>query len=101
MRLPQRSRSWSSRPIGWCRRSTRPPSSSAKGASLCARKQNSFSQIFASARVIDHASVYTGCSYWWTAGGEGFPAIALARRRMPDPHVFTGMLTGDFGYLER
>jgi len=62
---------------------------------------DSFSDIFASARVVDHASVYAGCSYWWTAGGEGFPAIALARRRMPDPNVFTGMLTGDFGYLEK
>ena len=72
-----------------------------EGSLVMCAEANSFSQIFASARLIDHASFYAGRSYWWTAGGEGFPAIAMARHSMPDPHVFAGMLTGDFGYLEK
>ncbi len=35
-------------------------------------------------------------SFWWTAGGEDFPARLVVARRMPDPYLFTGMLTGRF-----
>ncbi len=49
--------------------------------------------------MADHAAAYSASSFWWTVGGDGFPAMALARRRMPDPFVFTGMLTGDFTSL--
>ena len=55
-----------------------------------------FADIFTSARMAAHGTAYSGSTFWWTAGGDGFPAMALAQRRMPDPFVFTGMLTGDF-----
>lgn len=58
--------------------------------------QNAFADVFTSARLAGHASSYADQSFWWTAGGEGFPAVALARRGLPDPLVYTGMLTGDF-----
>lgn len=58
-----------------------------------------FGETFAAAREADHAAAYAASSFWWTAGGEGYPALALAKRRMPDPHVFTGMLTGNFESL--
>ena len=58
-----------------------------------------FADVFAAARMAGHASAYAGSTFWWTTGGDGFPAMAVARRRMPDPFVFTGMLTGDFSGL--
>ena len=58
--------------------------------------QNPFADVFTSARLAGHAQAYADQSFWWTTGGEGFPAMALARRGMPDPFLFAGMLTGDF-----
>lgn len=55
-----------------------------------------FAEIFSSARMAGHVGAYRDQSFWWTVGGEGYPALAIAQRRMPDPFVFTGMLTGDF-----
>ncbi len=66
------------------------------GSVLVEAQQSAFADVFASARLAGHANAYADLSFWWTAGGEGFPAMALAQRRMPDPFVFTGMLTGDF-----
>jgi type VI secretion system protein ImpM len=51
---------------------------------------------FAAARCADHARVYGAMSYWWTIGGEGFAPTLLAEHRMPDPYLFTAMLTGGF-----
>ncbi len=61
--------------------------------------QESFADVFTSARMADHAAAYSASTFWWTVGGEGFPAMALAKRKMPDPFVFAGMLTGDFSAL--
>jgi type VI secretion system protein ImpM len=69
------------------------------GSRLIEAGTDSFADIFASARMADHAAAYSASSFWWTVGGEGFPALTLAKRRMPDPFVFTGMLTGDFTSL--
>jgi type VI secretion system protein ImpM len=66
------------------------------GTVLIAAGSDGFTDVFASARMADHAAAYAASTFWWTVGGEGFPAMALARRRMPDPFVFAGMLTGDF-----
>lgn len=35
-------------------------------------------------------------SFWWCEGGEDFPARLVVARRMPDPYLFAGMLTGRF-----
>jgi type VI secretion system protein ImpM len=51
---------------------------------------------FASIRRTDHAAVYAAATFWWTTGGEGYRPIALGSRRMPNPFLFTQMLTGDF-----
>ena len=62
--------------------------------------QETFADVFASARMAGHAQSYSGLTYWWTAGGQDYPARMLTRRGMPDPFVFAGMLTGDFSALE-
>ncbi|HVV94240.1 MAG TPA: type VI secretion system-associated protein TagF [Hyphomicrobiales bacterium] len=51
---------------------------------------------FAAARIADHARFYGAATYWWTIGGEGFAPALLAEHRMPDPYLFTAMLTGRF-----
>ncbi len=53
-------------------------------------------QVFAQLRRADWVSAYGGRSFWWTAGGAGFRPLALAVRMMPDPALFSSMLTGDF-----
>ena len=69
------------------------------GSILIEAARDAFTEVFASARMADHAAAYAASSFWWTVGGEGFPAFAMAKRRMPDPFVFTGMMTGDFSDL--
>lgn len=39
--------------------------------------------------------VYAAASFWWTAGGEGFPPMALCCRGLPDPFHYSKLLTGD------
>jgi type VI secretion system protein ImpM len=56
--------------------------------------EESFSTCFGSLRVANHASIYAAASFWWTAGGGGYPASALCCKRMPEPSLFTSMLTG-------
>ncbi len=45
-------------------------------------------------RRLGHAGLHADMSYWWTAGGAGFPALALTSRGLPDPYLFAGFLTG-------
>jgi type VI secretion system protein ImpM len=52
--------------------------------------------LLAALRVHDHARSYASATFWWTIGGEGYRPLAIVGRRMPDPYVFTGMLTGRF-----
>ncbi|MGY4451769.1 hypothetical protein ACVWZR_006429 [Bradyrhizobium sp. i1.3.1] len=42
--------------------------------------------------------VYAAASFWWTAGGEGFPPMALSCRGLPDPFHYITLLTGDLGH---
>jgi type VI secretion system protein ImpM len=55
-----------------------------------------FSEVFASLRQADHGNIYSGTTFWWTAGGEDFAPAAFCAKRMPDPFLFAGMLTGQF-----
>lgn len=50
--------------------------------------------VLAAIRAEDYARAYATASFWWTIGGEGFPPLVLVGYRMPDPYVFTGLLTG-------
>lgn len=60
--------------------------------------EQSFPDVFAAMRVAHHAKAYGSSTFWWTIGGEGFRPIALSGRRMPDPFLFTEMLTGRFAF---
>jgi type VI secretion system protein ImpM len=45
-------------------------------------------------RIEDYARAYATATIWWTIGGQDFPPLALVGQRMPDPHLFTVLLTG-------
>jgi type VI secretion system protein ImpM len=51
---------------------------------------------FRAARRFDHRSAFAGQSFWWTVGGEGFEALALAAVGLPPPALFAALLTGVF-----
>jgi type VI secretion system protein ImpM len=55
-----------------------------------------FTEVFASLRQADCDNIYAGNTFWWTVGGEDFAPMAFSVRRMPDPFLFAGMLTGQF-----
>jgi type VI secretion system protein ImpM len=55
-----------------------------------------FTEVFASLRQADCDNIYAGNTFWWTVGGEDFAPMAFSVRRMPDPFLFAGMLTGHF-----
>jgi type VI secretion system protein ImpM len=55
-----------------------------------------FGETFRSIRALDHHGIYAGSTFWWTIGGDGFPSMALYSKQMPDPYVFSSMLTGEF-----
>jgi type VI secretion system protein ImpM len=68
----------------------------ATGAVAAPLGEGSFSQLFASLRAANHASAYAAASFWWTMGGDGFEPLGFCCRRMPDPSLQAGMLTGHF-----
>jgi type VI secretion system protein ImpM len=55
-----------------------------------------FGETFGSVRTLDHHNIYAGSTFWWTIGGYAFPPVVLYAKRMPDPYVFSAMLTGEF-----
>lgn len=54
--------------------------------------------VFAAMRLQDHGNHYASTTYWWTIGGEGYAPLAVSGRRMPDPFLFSEMLTGRFAF---
>ncbi len=60
--------------------------------------ERSFADAFASMRRASPAKVCSSSTFWWTIGGEGFKPAALSARGMPDPFLFTEMLTGRFAF---
>jgi type VI secretion system protein ImpM len=56
--------------------------------------EGTFPDLFTSLRTANHSSVYSAASFWWTVGGGEYRPLALCCRRMPDPFLFTSMLTG-------
>jgi type VI secretion system protein ImpM len=55
-----------------------------------------FCEVFRSIRFQASDKIFSGSTFWWTIGGDGFPAVALSGKHMPDPYVFSAMLTGVF-----
>lgn len=47
-------------------------------------------------RPLAAAGLHANMSYWWTVGGEGYPARAATCRGLPDPAFYAGLLTGRF-----
>jgi type VI secretion system protein ImpM len=59
-------------------------------------EDHDFGDVFRSMRTQAHHKIFSGSTFWWTIGGDGFPPVALCGRHMPDPYVFSAMLTGEF-----
>ena len=57
---------------------------------------DAFAQSFAALSAAN-PQIHAAASFWWTAGGEGFPSMALACRGLPDPFHYSTLLTGDLG----
>ena len=58
-----------------------------------------FAQSFTTLAAAN-PQIHAAASFWWTAGGEGFPSMALACRGLPDPFRYSTLLTGDLGRTE-
>ena len=66
------------------------------GTIVAPAEPSQIAAVLTDLRRLDHGRSYGQSTFWWTAGGEGFPAQVAVGRRMPDPYLFTGMLTGRF-----
>jgi type VI secretion system protein ImpM len=66
------------------------------GALAAPLGDGTFADLFASLRAANHASTYAAASFWWTLGGDDFLPTGFCCRRMPDPALQAGMLTGRF-----
>jgi len=67
-----------------------------RGAVALHTRERPFDEAFAVLRSVDYPRVYAAASFWWTIGGEGYDPIAFSTARMPDPLLFSDMLTGRF-----
>lgn len=56
----------------------------------------SFSELCAFLRAANHSNIYAAASFWWTVGGGDCQPFGFCCHRMPDPFLFTKMLTGRF-----
>jgi type VI secretion system protein ImpM len=58
------------------------------------------SLAFLAARRFGHRQAFASQSFWWTIGGEDFPAVALSYVGLPPAVRFADMLTGAFAEVE-
>jgi type VI secretion system protein ImpM len=70
-----------------------------EGSLVAAAEPAALSDLLAAMRVEDHSRAYAASTFWWTIGGEGYRPLVVVGRRMPDPYLFTGMLTGTFDHV--
>src|SRR5579871_656380 len=77
---------------------TAAPDANCNGACAVPAHGRSFSELFTSIRIRDHGRIYAGSTFWWTIGGEGIAPVALSGKGMPDPFLFSAMLTGNFAH---
>ena len=70
----------------------------ADGANFAAMRvaDAKFVDLFRSMRETDHDKIYAAATFWWTLGGDGFAPAAFCGRHLPDPFLFSSMLTGEF-----
>jgi type VI secretion system protein ImpM len=57
-----------------------------------------FASTFWALRIAS-PELYAAASFWWTAGGDEFPPLALSCRGLPGPYRYSTLLTGDLGQL--
>ncbi len=67
-----------------------------EGAVLARDIDRQLTLAFRAARRFGHRSAFAAQSFWWTIGGEGFPAMALSSIGMPPPTRYADFLTGAF-----
>lgn len=71
------------------------------GATIAAlARDQTFGDVFGAIRRTGDVGIHAGMSYWWTIGGEGFAPMVLCDKGMPDPFLFSAMLTGQFAPVE-
>jgi type VI secretion system protein ImpM len=63
---------------------------------VLARDLPDVSAAFLGARRFGRRRAFASQSFWWTIGGEGFPALALLEVGLPPATRFADMLTGAF-----
>jgi len=66
------------------------------GTIVSAATGSSFPERLTAPRIEDHARAYAHACYVWTVGGPNFEPLALTGQALPDPHLFSGLLTGRF-----
>lgn len=66
------------------------------GTIISAATAAGFPERLAALRVEDHARSYAHAAYLWTVGGPNFEPLALTGQGLPDPYLFSGLLTGRF-----
>jgi len=54
----------------------------------------SFSDLFALLRTANHSNLCAAASGWWTVGGGDCQPFGFCCQRLPEPSLFTNMLTG-------
>lgn len=60
---------------------------------------HSFLDTCNSLRRANHLSAYAATSFWWTLGGGDYQPLALSCHGMPEPVLFSNMLTGEFSRI--
>ena len=71
------------------------------GTIVADASQKPLPSLLADIRVEDHERAYGSQTVWWTLGGDEYQPRAVVERRLPDPYLFSGMLTGSFDALPR
>lgn len=66
------------------------------GTVIAPAEPGALGTVLADLRKLDHSRSYGQTTVWWTAGGDDFPPQVMVGRRMPDPYLFAGLLTGRF-----
>ena len=66
------------------------------GSIVTALSASGFPERLAALRIEDHARAYAHATCFWTVGGENFEPLALVGHGLPDPYLFSGLLTGRF-----
>ena len=67
-----------------------------QGGAVATQDERTASEAFAQARMADPVRAHAASTFWWTERGRDYQAFALACQRMPDPFLYSGMLSGQF-----